>query len=172
MICQVELNVFIAAEFNWKPLRPESFDQAINMSSIGGSRNSPSLVSQFDIELTLAKRCIPSLRGPEEQKWALMHEAQLTDAAFLPRTYALRLEKGNFVAPSNHPFGWEPMATQRYALRLSFDPSPYPPRNEWKKPERGPDAMKMWDWKEFVGGALSNQELQDSHASGRNCTQM
>jgi hypothetical protein len=35
-----------------------------------------------------------------------------------------------------------------------FDKLPYPPRKEWREPEGAPDAMKMWEWKEFCARSL------------------
>ncbi|KAI9811416.1 MAG: hypothetical protein M1826_003180 [Phylliscum demangeonii] len=85
------------AEFEWKPLSPDSLDQVVDVSGIGATRKHPQPISQFDIELTLAKRRIPRMRGPETRNWR-MNESLLTDDAFLPKTYTVRLEKGNFLS--------------------------------------------------------------------------
>jgi hypothetical protein len=73
----------------------------------------------------------------------------LTDDAFQPKSYSIRIEKGNFTEPSF--VGSESPSRPRYALRLLFDKSPYPPREEWREPEGGPDSGKFWGHKEFVG---------------------
>lgn len=150
LVCCHETNLSIAAEFEWKSLNPETLDQAVDMSSIDNTRKDPRLLSQVDIELTLAKRRIPRLRNPEMQEWK-MNESLLIDDAFLPKTYGIRLEEGNFLTPSDAMSPKEDKYTPRFALRLAFDKSPYPPRHEWKEPEGAPDAMRMWEWKDFYG---------------------
>ena len=142
--------MFIAAEFEWKPQGPESLEQVIDLSSISSTRNKPHLISQLDIELTLTKRRTPSFSTPEAQRWKQINEALLTDDAFLPKTYTIRLEKDNFLAPVDTISQSENEFTPRYALRLAFDKSPYPPRHEWKEPGGAPDGLKMWEWKDFV----------------------
>ncbi|OAQ97918.1 hypothetical protein LLEC1_08043 [Akanthomyces lecanii] len=79
----------------------------------------------------------------------------LRDGAFRPKTYALRLEQGEFRAQSCAPEEGQAQAaatTQhrpRFQLRLTLDPSPYPPREEWLRPERAPDSMRFWEWTQF-----------------------
>ncbi|OBT69628.1 hypothetical protein VE03_00730 [Pseudogymnoascus sp. 23342-1-I1] len=148
LVCRHELNIWIAAEFEWKSQGMESLDQVVDISTIGGTRTDPHRISQFDIELTLMKRRIPRMRGLETQRWRI-NESLLTDAAFLPKTYTVRLEKGNFLTPYDAMLPEEDQYTPRFALRLAFDKSPYPPRHEWKEPGGAPDAMKMWEWKDF-----------------------
>ena len=81
-------------------------------------------MSQFDIELTLAKRRIPRMNRPEMQSRGL-NEVFLTDDAFLPKTYTVRLEKGNFLTPFDAMFPeYEDQYTPRFAFRLAFDKSP------------------------------------------------
>ena len=155
--CCVELWIFIAAEFEWKAQRPESLEQVIDLNSISGTRRNPHLISLFDIELTLTKRRTPRLSTPETQPWQI-NELRLTDDAFLPKRYTIRLEKGNFLAPADNISESKNEFMSRYALRLVFDKSPYPPRHEWKQPEEGPDGLKMWEWKEFVGEELPRLE--------------
>ncbi|KAI9811417.1 MAG: hypothetical protein M1826_003181 [Phylliscum demangeonii] len=95
--------MWIAAEFEWKPQSPESLDQVVDVSGIGASRKHPQPISQFVIELTLAKSRILRMRGPDAQGWR-MNESLLTDDAFLPKTYTVRLEKGNFLTPCDARF--------------------------------------------------------------------
>lgn len=38
----------------------------------------------------------------------------------------------------------------RYSLRALFDTSPYPPSEEWRRPEGGPDSNAFWGNREFV----------------------
>ncbi|MCJ1345800.1 hypothetical protein MMC31_004009, partial [Peltigera leucophlebia] len=150
LVCRHELNIWIAAELEWKLQSPESVDQVVDISSSGDTHKDPHLISQFDIELTLAKRCIPRMRRLETQSWRI-NESLLTDDAFMPKTYTVRLEKGNFLTPYDAMRPDEDQYTPRFALRLAFNESPYPPRHEWKDPGGAPDAMRMWEWKDFCG---------------------
>ncbi len=128
------------------------------------ARPQPQLLGQFGIELTLTPRRIARMRRPDAQHWRI-NEALLTDAAFRPKTFALRLEHGHFVTPYDaRPPGAQPH-TPHFALRLAFDPSPYPPRHEWREPAGAPDAMRMWEWKEFC--ARPSPELQTHAVKGR-----
>lgn len=66
--------------------------------------------------------------------------APLTSEAFRPKRYTLRLEKGRFTEPS-HNFEKKPFplfqadpyrfAPSRYAYRITFDKSPFPPLGGW-----------------------------------------
>jgi hypothetical protein len=116
-------------------------------------RNDAHLISQFDIELTLTKRRIPKLGNAEMHNYKI-NESLLTDDAFLPKTYTVRLEKGEFITPYDAMRTEEIPNTPAFALRLVFDKSPYPPRDEWKEPDGAPDAIKFWEWKEFCGRQL------------------
>ncbi|KAI9787842.1 MAG: hypothetical protein M1816_007409 [Peltula sp. TS41687] len=171
VVCRHELNIWIAAELEWKPQMPESLDQVVDdISSIGSTgKDHPHLISQFDIELTLAKRRIPMMRRPDTQKWRI-NESLLTDDAFLPKMYTLRLEKGNFLTPYDAMLPQEDQYTPMFARRLAFDKSPYPPRHEWKEPAGAPDAMRMWEWKNFCGRQLPELKMQaDEHTWWGNC---
>lgn len=148
--CQREMNVWIAAEFDWKLQSVGSFDQVVDVDKIDKARKNPHLISQFDIEVTLAKRCIPILRSWMKPGYKL-NEWLLIDDAFLPKKYTVRLEKGNFLTAYDAMLPKEDQYTPRFALRLVFDQSPYPPRHEWKEPKGAPDAVRMWEWKEFCG---------------------
>ncbi len=144
----IELSVFIAAEFAWKPLQPMSMDQVVSLgssSNASGASKDPRPIQQVDLEMTLTRRWAERMRVPEIARW-VGNEASLTDDAFRPKTYTVRLETGNFLAAVE-----ESEFTTRHALRLVFDPSPYPPRSEWKEPEGGPDANRPWEWTKFYG---------------------
>ncbi|KAF7586501.1 hypothetical protein BBP40_008783 [Aspergillus hancockii] len=150
LICRAELNVWIAAEFDWKPHDPKSLSQPINITN--ASSKTPSLLGEFNIELALTKRRIAKLGDVDTQRYRI-NESLLTDAAFTPKTYTIRLEQGGFLTPfdARQPVASSPM----FAVRLVFDKSPYPPREEWKEPDGTPDAMKFWEWREFCGRRLS-----------------
>ncbi|KAI9742147.1 MAG: hypothetical protein M1818_004047 [Claussenomyces sp. TS43310] len=142
LVCASENWIGIGAEFDWKPQRSEKLDQ-------------------FDIELTLTKRRSEMMRHPQLERRTI-NEALLTDDAFLPKTYTVELEKGNFREPLQSTFHPKEVDYEtRYALRLTFNKSPYPPRHEWKQSEWGAqDQMRMWEWKDFCG--RSSPELKQA----------
>jgi hypothetical protein len=154
LTCKYENNVWIACEISWKAKDPNALQQVIT------STNPSSLISQFALEITLQKRRISSLQDARWDKSEL-NEKLLTDAAFQPKTYTLRLEQGRFRTPhdllndgKNTP-DWAPW----YAFRLVFDVSPYPPRQEWKWADEKPvpDVYKFWEWKEFCNRELPKE---------------
>jgi hypothetical protein len=153
---KVENNVWIACDFEFKAKDPNAHLQSIDLTSANNSR----LLDQFAIELTLQKRRISRFNARPGMEYQI-NEKLLTDAAFLPKTYMIRLEKGRFctqydtlklndgrkIAP------WDP----RYALRLVFNVSPYPPREEWKQTDV-PDVFKFWEWNEFCSRAIPKED--------------
>ncbi|KAK8926858.1 hypothetical protein VCV18_003322 [Metarhizium anisopliae] len=57
-----------------------------------------------------------------------INEDALKEGAYLPKTYTLCLEKGEFHAqPYVLEQGQSPWQTPKFQLRLTFDPSLYPP---------------------------------------------
>lgn len=152
LVCRAELNVWIAAEFDWK----QGSNQTPKTSdTTRDSFDKPDIVGHADIEMTLTKRRIPRLRGADMERY-IINEALLTDDAFLPRTYHLSLEKGVFLAPFDAMQPSDFLYTPRFAYRLSFDKSPYPPRQEWREPEGAPDAFRFWEWKQFCSGQIGS----------------
>ncbi|KAE8371139.1 hypothetical protein BDV26DRAFT_303117 [Aspergillus bertholletiae] len=145
LICRTELNVWIAAEFDWKLQNSECLEQHIDLT--GNPPKRPSLLSQFTLEMALTKRRIPKL-GDVDMQRRIINEELLTDAAFVPKQYAIKLKTGQFLAAfdarehiKNSP---------NFALCIEFDKSPYPPQEEWKNPEKAPNDLKFWEWKEFT----------------------
>ena len=160
------MNVWIATEFEWKLQTMEHFDEETyytmdsSVKEILKNPNfNPMRICQFEIEITLAKSGSMPIWKSWMKKLKLSHhqinEALLVDEAFQPKRYTVKLEKGNFLC------GLDAMSpnkvdefTQRFGLRLSFDKSPYPPQQEWKQTKRTPEAMKVWEWKEFYAWRL------------------
>lgn len=132
-----EFVVWIAAEFDWKPLESKALDQTVTINA-----NKPSskpkfkgphqILAQFDPSLTLTKRRVPLLEGPNNDRQ--INKYWLRDAAFMPKKYTVRLEKDTFLTPdvANDPKGF--MTVRMYTLRLVFDSSPFPPPEQWKDP--------------------------------------
>ena len=147
--------MWIAAEFEWMLQNIESLDQTIDLNNVlaDARKDHPRLISRFDIELTLTKRPFPWARQfVQERKF---NESLLVDEAFLPKTYTIRLEKGIFKTPYDVI---ENEYTRRYVLRLIWEPSPYPPRDEWKGARASVEVNKFWERKVFCG--RSSKELQ------------
>jgi hypothetical protein len=88
----------------------------------------------------------------------MITELALTDDAFRPEQYTIRIEKGNFIEPCY--VGSSSSYRPRFALRLVFDKPPYPPRSKGRKPEQGPDDSQFWHHKEFVGRSSPELETQ------------
>ncbi|RYP08433.1 hypothetical protein DL765_008788 [Monosporascus sp. GIB2] len=152
LVLRRDMPIAICAEIEWRPVKPESFDEA-NLDLDGGADGgSPSAVAEFEVEITLTKRR-PASWGPKVESLRI-NEHQLTEAAFAPKTYRVTLERGEFRSREDlSRFGAFEMPgwAERFALRLRFDKSPYPPRQEWRQPEGMPDANRVWEWKEFCG---------------------
>ncbi|KAE8366757.1 hypothetical protein BDV27DRAFT_124901 [Aspergillus caelatus] len=148
LICRLELVVWIAAEFDWKPQNPECLSQPIDLPTNPPKR--PSHLTQFNIEIALTKRRIPALGDAVNRR--IINEQLLTDAAFLPKKYTIKLESGQFLCASDVGGGYSD--SPRFGTRLSFDRSPYPPREEWKETDGGVDANKFWEWREFCSRRL------------------
>lgn len=166
--CRVGLPFFIAAELEWKSLSPPQPDEIVEAAGARWTRK-PHFMGQLNLEITLTKRLAPGLPS-----WLAkgVNDYRLFDDAFRTKRFTARIERGNFKEPSWAGFGDEYESLMpRYALRLLFDKSPYPPRDEWKKPEEGPDGNDFWDHVEFVGRSspeLKKEEraMNDVNAAG------
>lgn len=148
LICRLKLVVWIAAEFDWKPKNPECLSQPIDLPTNAPRR--PSQLTQFNIEITLTKRRITALGDAVNR--LVINEQLLTDAAFLPKEYTVKLENGQFLCASD--VGGRYSDSPRFRTRLVFDKSPYPPREEWKETDGGVDANRFWEWREFCSRRL------------------
>lgn len=80
-----------------------------------------------------------------------LNEELLTEDAFRPKRYHIRLEKGKFRTPYDRVV--DPY-TPTFTLRLVFDKSPYPAREEWREAQGAPDQMRFWEWDTFCGRQL------------------
>ncbi|KNG90685.1 hypothetical protein ANOM_001099 [Aspergillus nomiae NRRL 13137] len=110
----------------------------------------PSILAQFNIEMTLTTRRPTTLGDSINRR--VINEQLLTDAAFLPKEYTATLEAGRFLCASDVGGGYSD--SPRYGARLSFDKSPYPPREEWKEAGGGVDVNRFWEWREFCSRRL------------------
>ncbi|PYH88622.1 hypothetical protein BO71DRAFT_365034 [Aspergillus ellipticus CBS 707.79] len=150
LLCSAELSVWIAAEFDWKLLsNPDCLDQIVDLDS--KARRSE-IISELNVEITLTARQPPgyNLAGHT------LNEALLTDQAFMPKSYNLKLEQGRFVTQFDTRN--KVHSGDQFALRLAFDPSPFPPGEEWKQPNSILDVMKFWEWTDFASRRLPDKE--------------
>ncbi len=147
MVCVLAEHLFIPYGTTWKALDPSALDRVVDTTTIGAIWRKPILVGQLDIELTLEKRIVDWFGGVA---WHA-HTSKLTDDAFVPKTYTISLEKGNFALPIlSSPTRFD----RGYMFRLSFDRSPYPPRNEWTGRFPEDQLTKLREVKAFVGRSL------------------
>ncbi|RMZ37268.1 hypothetical protein CA14_012039 [Aspergillus flavus] len=130
------------------PKNPECLSQPIDLPTNAPIR--PSQLTQFNIEITLTKRRITALGDAVNR--LVINEQLLTDAAFLPKEYTVKLENGQFLCASD--VGGRYSDSPRFRTRLVFDKSPYPPREEWKETDGGVDANRFWEWREFCSRRL------------------
>jgi hypothetical protein len=143
---------YIAAELEWKSLSsPQPAELQVETTTATWGR-SPQLLGQLNLEITLSTKLVEYLRPPKSKLSLDWNEHFLLDDAFRPKVYTVRIEKGDFIAPSGIGRGDGPYTTRpRYALRLLFVKSPFPPREDWRSPEGGPDSTHFWDYVEFAG---------------------
>ena len=156
MLCRLEMFTWIAAEFDWAG-EHSSLEQTVDVG-VNAPRK-PRLLGQFDIQMTLTTRPLyPYRAGDQFADKFLINELCLTYGAFKTRSFTVQLEKGCFMTPLDARFANPNLLTQYYGLRLLFDQSPFPERENWKMPGSGPEANCFYDIKEFAG--RQSKELQ------------
>ncbi|TVY89443.1 hypothetical protein LAWI1_G006582 [Lachnellula willkommii] len=156
---------WIVVDLQWKSISVKQPDTKANAAPIQSNNNGPRFIGQIELEITLLNRIPQAVQA--YRPMPVFNE--LEDGAFQPRVYSIRIEKGNFMLPCFAGYDGLRLDT-RYALRLLFDRSPYPPRKDWTKPEYGPDGCGFWDRKEFVGritrGLDDKRAMNDPAAAG------
>ena len=139
LVCGCGMSIMIAAIFNWKPRVDQ--DAAALEQIVDCADDIPPV----DIALTLAGRHMPRYGNMSiTDRWPFL-DTSLAQEAFRCKTYTIRLEKGTFpivgrTAGDGYCY-W-------YSLRLHFEPSPYPPLEEWST-KRPADLHKYWERKDF-----------------------
>ncbi|KAH8663383.1 hypothetical protein BGZ60DRAFT_411197 [Tricladium varicosporioides] len=156
--CASDSSYFIGAKFEWKAKDPNTRCWQATTT------DTTQLQCQFVIEITLQKQGVGSPSGTAQTDPAYtflphLQTTHLNDEAFLPKIFTIRLEKGRFATQCDRLYGgktWyganrlDPWATW-FSFKLVFDPSPYPPRKEWKDFQAGsfPEGTHFWEWNEF-----------------------
>ncbi|KAL7651580.1 hypothetical protein ACMYSQ_008923 [Aspergillus niger] len=120
LFCSTEYTCWIFAEIEWKPHDSEYLDRVIDL---GNNRQRSKVVSDFTIEITLTKR-----RPLDIWYKGRVNETWLNEEAFCSRMYHITLEHGRFrnQFDVNHKI----LDGSLYALRIVFDPSPFPPEDK------------------------------------------
>ncbi|KAI1302986.1 hypothetical protein F5Y03DRAFT_360654 [Xylaria venustula] len=158
LLCRCELVQFICAEINWRRIATLGGLSQTNQDTTAAAaqKSGPQLLGEVELEITITKR-LPKWVPPQAQvDYAKLNEMCLTDDAFVPKLYKVRIERGHFI----EPIYYSSPGTTRYSHRLLFDKSPYPPRTEWREPRGGPDSNEFWNHKEFVGRKAPQLERQ------------
>lgn len=144
LTCASGLTLFIAVEFEWRPV-----NNALGKPATTGLANAdnPLTLGRCNIEITLTKRLIPNLENADSSD-NIWNEALLRETAFTPKRFTLTFEKGSFVSAADVKWRkkkdlWD---APRFKYRLTIDPSPYPPREEWLDPL---DQLEFWAWTQF-----------------------
>ncbi|KAI0107991.1 hypothetical protein F4776DRAFT_644322 [Hypoxylon sp. NC0597] len=163
MWCRCNFNYWIAADIEWKDIGPPHDSGQIvetpnEAKSAIANKTGPQLLGKLTLEITLTKRLPQWVQSSNLSKSTMVNEYSLTGDAYRPKTFTVRMEKGNFMVPCF--IGYSGSDKPRFALRLLFDKSPYSPRSEWKEPERGADGGQFWDHVEFVGRPSRDLEMQ------------
>lgn len=144
LLCRYEAVIWIAAEIRWKPVIPDALNVTVDATqALADDENTGLRIAEFDLEITLTNH-------PTVQRARGINEKRLTDAAFLPKNYTLKLEKGFFFAPWDAEDPIYMAKGRKFEWRITFDHSPFPPEEQWRKARGGPGAFKFWDMKEFV----------------------
>uniref|UniRef100_A0A0W0G9G6 Uncharacterized protein n=1 Tax=Moniliophthora roreri TaxID=221103 RepID=A0A0W0G9G6_MONRR len=139
LISRAEMNVWIASQFIWK---------ALDSTSAPVSRN------QLCIEMQLTETRVPPWDSPSFT--GRINEQVLTREAFVPKLYVITLERGTFLTSLDTQYKHK--GGPEYSFQMTFDRSPYPPREEWREPEGGPETLKIWEKKTFCAGKIEGGE--------------
>ncbi|KAI1174438.1 hypothetical protein F4777DRAFT_384725 [Nemania sp. FL0916] len=139
-----QITLFIVAQIQWRVLS----DASLLDKPITGDQ-AEDIGTPLEIEITLT-RDSPHWIGDRSKN----NEHQLNDEAFLPKTYTVRLETGEF-SPCGLRGVLVPESAPKHKFRLVFDKSPLPSREEWKRPTRAAAKFKPWEWTEFIGATRS-----------------
>jgi hypothetical protein len=127
----VELNVFIASQFDWE-MRANTKNVVL------------SFPVEIDVAITLTKR------GLKEDPPPISHTA-LSNAAFEQKKYHLRLDKGSFKVENRTTYGDNPT----YEYQLLWNKAPYPPLEEWNN-KPAAKGGRYWERKDFYKGQIEH----------------
>ena len=111
------------------------------------------------------------LKKPSSPSEAPFPRAPLHAPAFRPKTLTVVISRGRYIEPwqqfvkKPYPFfsGDVDRRPRRYRSKITFDVSPYPPREEWAARsvsglEQSLDFHRHWEKKEFVRDAIATED--------------
>jgi hypothetical protein len=163
--------LFILSEFEWKSTAIEPLDhdeipehdETPDHDGTPQGHKSPHLLGKLNLEITLTKRLPPIYRGGEWERSRMVNAGSLTDEAFRPKKFTVRIEQGKFDEPAHVIFGNDSIPKYlTWSRRLVFNISPYPPSSEWKETRwKSRSGLSYWDCKEFVS---KSPEMEESRA--------
>lgn len=140
--CRNVFSTHMDAFFDWEPVDPASYGQVIDQTTIGsaGKKEDMTRLGTTDLNITLTTRKLTHITSSR------MNEQWLTDDAFSPKRYTIRLEKGPFGLTDSR----NNVVQQGYGLQLTFNTSPFPPREEWKSDKGARVQWRFWEACQFV----------------------
>jgi hypothetical protein len=137
---------YLSGTFEWKNLKSSiSYDSSATTGA--------TTLARLDLEMTLLvdKPGVTALAGHKGNKF------WLNDVAFEPKQFSVTIEEGAFWHPSlrAHLDQKHLFYTKQCPLQLTFDRSPYPPREEWRNPHTmGLESHKYWERNQFCAGQI------------------
>jgi hypothetical protein len=164
--------IWICAEFKWKSTIIAPLDLAARPAN--ADDETPRLIAQLHLEITLTGE-VPPGDKKDFVKQPTINKDHLTDDAFRPKSFSVRIETGYFATPTHlsHPSAtW--VRDKVWTKRLVFDNSPFPPASEWKEDAYwgtcDPEGGNCWDDKEFVAYYSPKQKHLDSTSASAGVT--
>lgn len=140
---------YLGADIQWTCSDPESLSKVIDVPKNRGLQH----LAQFNINMTIERHPVPIFYSAGPHKFH--PERALAEAAFQPKSFTVRLEKGVFPTPICAKNPKDDIHARKYALRLVFDSSSYPPPEEWTdESNHSASSARVWEWTTFVSRDL------------------
>jgi hypothetical protein len=156
--------IAVCAKFKWKstmiaPLKlttpPKDVDD-----------ETPRLITELHLEMGLTGEVPPK----DKQKFVknpTINKNHLTDEAFRPKFFNVRVEDGYFALPGEVDYPSSRLAHQKdWTKRLVFDNTPFPLESEWQEDAHcfvhNPEGRNYWDIKDFVAYSSTSNQVPSS----------
>lgn len=121
----------------------------------------PQVLGTLGLAITLQAGTVPA--GHRDTKarefFHSRNQASLSERAYRPRKFLVTIERGDFLSEECISPSGSAYYGGRYAMRIIFDQSPFPPFEAWTQPL--PSHLwnvHWWHCKEFVGRKLPPEE--------------
>ncbi|EGX87933.1 hypothetical protein CCM_09556 [Cordyceps militaris CM01] len=151
--CACNFNYWIAAELEWTVAETAETAETADMQIGESPAVDIETGNSLRIQMKLTTRLPPSAQSSILTQSTLLNEHSLGEEAFKTKSYTVHVEKGRFTEPSRAMYARDSRLPQ-FDLRLVFDPSPYPPKCEWKAPESGGVVDgQFWHHTQFVASS-------------------